>query len=236
MDVIQGLWWGPLTNLERLSAASYIANGHPYHLYTYQTLGGIPNPPDGVVLKDAEEIIPASVVSMYRYLANFADWFRVNLLYKRGGWWCDADSVCLRPFDFPGDTTLVRHIRPPDREGELCMFNAHMKFPAGAPALAWAIQEMKAVDQNNAHWEYALEILTRAALKFDLTWQPARLFIPLPWWEWSKQLEATPPEIPIETYAVHLWHTEWTMSRLNRDAHYAPTSLYETLKGRYHVG
>ena len=91
-DIIQSLWWGPMTNLERLSAASYIKNGHPYHLYTYATFGGIPNPPEGVVVKDAEDILPISEVAPFTYLANFADRRdRLGSAYSMGG--------CRRPID-----------------------------------------------------------------------------------------------------------------------------------------
>lgn len=240
MDTIQSLWWGPMTNLERLSAASYVKNGHPYHLYTYKTFGGIINPPDGVVVKDAEEILPISEVAPFAHLANFADLFRVKLLLDRGGWWCDADSICLKPFDFPDEHVLVRHIRWAGAEDQLIMFNAHFKLPAGSPVSQWMFEEMRKYLTQRAYqnldWEYALQILTRAALKFELSWLPAKLFIPLPWWEWGRQLEATPFEIPEECYAVHLWHTEWSQSRFDRNASYAPTCLFEQLKRRYLKG
>ena len=30
--------------------------------------------------------------------AGFANFFRYELLRKRGGWWVDLDTICLRPF------------------------------------------------------------------------------------------------------------------------------------------
>ena len=42
--VIQGLWIGSeLSMLERLSIASFLDNGHDYHLYTYGDVRGIPD-------------------------------------------------------------------------------------------------------------------------------------------------------------------------------------------------
>jgi len=233
VDTIQGLWWGPMTNLEKLSAASYIAMGHPYHLYTYHKLGGLPNPPAHVVIKDAEEIVPITDVGKFRYYANFADWFRLNLLYQRGGWWCDTDSVCLKPFDFPEEMVLFRHRRPPGQEQELVVFNAHMKFPAGSSVVKFAIDNANKKEWYNVEWEFSLKALAEAVKKFNLSCYPPDLVIPFPWWEWRKELDPIAPEISPKAYAVHMWHTEWTMSGLDRDASYPPTCLYERLKMYY---
>src|SRR5438132_12635269 len=86
--------------MEKLSISSFIRNGHDYHLYTYNEL---PYVPAGTVLKDANEILPASAIFQYRdrpSYAGFANSFRYKLLLERGGWWADTDTVCLRLFDF----------------------------------------------------------------------------------------------------------------------------------------
>ncbi len=36
----------------------------------------------------------------YDTYAGFSNFFRYKLLLDRGGWWVDADTICLRPFDF----------------------------------------------------------------------------------------------------------------------------------------
>ena len=96
--IIQSLWVGPrLSTMERLSIRSFLANGHEFHLYCYAPIAGIP---EGAIVKDAREIVPESDVEKFRNLANFSDSFRYNLLLKKGGWWSDTDSVCLRPLDF----------------------------------------------------------------------------------------------------------------------------------------
>src|SRR5205823_1893528 len=60
--IIQGLWIGPqLSIMEQLSIASFLRNGHDYHLYIYNEL---PNVPKGVVIRDASEILPASAWSV----------------------------------------------------------------------------------------------------------------------------------------------------------------------------
>ena len=41
--VIQGLWIGPeLSVMEQLSIASFLENGHEYHLYVYDAVKNVP--------------------------------------------------------------------------------------------------------------------------------------------------------------------------------------------------
>jgi hypothetical protein len=117
-DIIQSLWIGTeLTTLEKLSLASFLANGHEYHLYAYNNIENIP---DGVVIEDANSIIPQSEVFAYknaiyalfgRWLrwhysmkdvtySTFSNWFRWELLFRKGGYWVDMDVICLKPFTF----------------------------------------------------------------------------------------------------------------------------------------
>mgnify|MGYP007000248262 CR=1 len=52
---IQSLWIGDkLSNMEILSMKSFLHNNHNYHLYTY---GKIDNVPEGVIVKDGNDII-----------------------------------------------------------------------------------------------------------------------------------------------------------------------------------
>lgn len=104
---VQGLWiGGSLSLLEQLSLKSFMAHGHEYHLYIYE---GTKNIPDGVIIKDANEIIPKSEIYKSRYAAEeysylgFSDYFRVKLIYDRGGFWVDTDIICLKYFDFQDD-------------------------------------------------------------------------------------------------------------------------------------
>jgi hypothetical protein len=91
--VIQSLWVGDkLSLLEQLSIASFVRNGHEFHLYTYNNISDVP---DGTQLKDANEIILEKNVFTYcnGSYAGFADWFRWALLYKKGNYWVDTDVI-----------------------------------------------------------------------------------------------------------------------------------------------
>jgi len=102
--IIQSFWYGDsLSQVEQLCINSFIANGHEFHLYTYNlNLEGVPK---ACILKDANEIIDESKIFLDSrgIIASFSDYFRMKLLYKRGGWWVDTDIICLKPFDFLED-------------------------------------------------------------------------------------------------------------------------------------
>jgi len=112
--IIQGLWiGGRLSLLDQLSLKSFMANGHEYHLYVYNCVQDVPT---GVIVKDANNIIPESEIyrniqspSEYPYL-GFSDYFRVKLIYDKGGFWADTDIICLKQFDFQDDYVFSSEI------------------------------------------------------------------------------------------------------------------------------
>jgi hypothetical protein len=96
--IIQGFWHGcDLSRFEYNSILSYLQNGYEYHLYTYDIIGNIPN---GVIIKDANEIIPKTdIFYYYDSITPFSDLFRYKMLYDKGGIWTDCDIFCLHKFD-----------------------------------------------------------------------------------------------------------------------------------------
>lgn len=100
--VIQGLWVGEqVTNFHRLCIESFLRNGHCYVLYTYGPVGNLP---EGVVIKDANKIVPSTLIYQYDgSYAGFSDLFRNKLLFDNGGWYVDLDIYCLRPFDIDSE-------------------------------------------------------------------------------------------------------------------------------------
>ena len=109
--VVQGLWIGSnLELMEQLSIKSFLANGHHYHLYVYEP---VKNVPKGVMVQDANAVIPSREIFAYANgpgrgsVSAFSNIFRYQLLYEKGGWWADLDVVCLRPFDFKGVNVIL---------------------------------------------------------------------------------------------------------------------------------
>ncbi len=97
--IVQGLWVGEkITDLHRMCVESFIKNGHCFILYVYDDVANLP---DGVVIMNAAEILPESLVYKFNdSYAGFSDIFRSKLLYSRGGWYVDLDIFNLKRFDF----------------------------------------------------------------------------------------------------------------------------------------
>jgi len=99
--IVQSLWIGnDLPTLNYNCIKSWL-KFHEVHLYTYNKLE---NAPDGVKIKDANEILPESDIFYFNEndIAPFSDLFRYKLLCN-GGWWIDADFLMTKPLNFSQD-------------------------------------------------------------------------------------------------------------------------------------
>ena len=99
MVLVQSLWVGnDLSLLEIYSIRSFLKLGYKFHLYIYDPIKNIPK---GVVIKDANEIMPRKLIFTLKdaYLP-FSDIFRYKMLYEKGNYWVDVDLIALRKFDF----------------------------------------------------------------------------------------------------------------------------------------
>jgi len=99
MVVVQSLWVGDdLSRMEIASIKSFLKTGHTFHLYTYDTIKGIPK---GVKVKDGNEIMPKKeVFRLKETFLPFADIFRYKMLYDKGGYWVDLDMIAIKKLDF----------------------------------------------------------------------------------------------------------------------------------------
>lgn len=243
MSPVQMLWIGArLSNLERLSMASFVANGHPVHLYSY---GGVENVPAGVVAFDAREILPESSVFAYAdgfgrgSPAAFANRFRYKLLLERGGMYADADIVCLRPFEFAEAMEhAIASERIPQADGQVRLNACFLKAPAGSDAMRACSDECATRDPASLRWgETGPELVTRVfgergMRRFALA---PEVINPVDWWDAHRLALLPLPQGPASTHAVHFWNELWRQQRLDKDATYAPDCAFETLKRRYGV-
>lgn len=228
---VRSLWVGPqLSTMEQLSIASYLFHGHEFHLYVYGDVAGIPK---GTVVKDAQEIVPESEIGKFLSLANFSDWFRYHLLFKKGGWWVDLDTVCLWPFDFEEEHVFVEQ-HPDDRTVDhICA--GWIKAPVGSSVIRWCIEECRLVDWKTMEWSVlGPNLITKAVKRFHLPYQPWHLFNPLPK---IQSFINGAAQIPEACFSVHLgqsaWSGVWTGKETDKDASYLPESIYEQLKRKY---
>lgn len=248
-DVIQSMWvkdWpyrnqgseelrtkDSLDTMGRLTANSFMHQGHPFHLYTY---GDVDNIPKGVVKLDANEIVPFSDIKKFNYIAQFSDWFRYNLLLKRGNWWVDMDTVCLRPFVFSDDIVVSKLNHYTD-----IIPNSPLKIPANSIFIKWIIEEARKEDWSTMEWStIGPTLMSKAVKKFSLVPKEQSVFMPIPpgigLEGISKFVDPAGYSIDPATYAVHLHHSRWTIfDNQNVDTRYPETCLYEQWKRRFDV-
>lgn len=229
---VQTVWVGPLTTLERVALASYVAHKHEVHLYTYAPVDA----PPGVCVLDGREILPESEIFTYagESYAGFADMFRWKLLLERGGWWVDTDTICLRALNFPADYVFSSGCTWPD--GTNRPNNAAVKMPAGCPAAQYGWEECQKVDRANLRWgqigpALAVDAVNIFDLKaFVVDWHT---FCPVEGQDWHKLIDPAAAWDLTKSYAVHFWNELWRRAGQDKDAEYPAGCLYEALKECY---
>lgn len=263
--IISGLWIcpsnEPLSNIELLCIHSFIANGHDFHLYTY---GSIPNVPkyEDIKICDANEILPADrIFTCQNSLAAFSDWFRWELMQKKGGWYVDMDMVCLRPFSFPEKIIF-------GRENDRYYQSNVIKFP---PQHYVALELTKSCAHPNTimPWDPKrhryLKISRR--LKFwqkehqNLRWgesggpvgftravkyyamekyaKSQYVFSPIPWLSASSLINEDLHDMEVlpallkNSHAIHFYNNVWVREGWGKNGVFATHSPFEILKQRY---
>ncbi len=102
LPVIHALWIGDkLGAISRSCLYSFVMRGHTVHLHTY---GEIEDLPKGIVIHDANQIIPESSIFKHKKTGSYAlfsDLFRYELLKIVDGIYVDCDVYCLKPLRIP---------------------------------------------------------------------------------------------------------------------------------------
>ena len=230
-NVIQSLWvGGRLSNMERLCIASYLHYGEEFHLYTYEPVEGVP---EGTIIEDANEIAPRSDIAKFQNMANFSDWFRYNLLSKKGNWWVDLDTVLVKPFDFRGEHVFVNQYADAGHRDQIN--GDYIKAPVGSEVMKWLIDKCWRMDWKKIAWaDIGPNLVTEAVQRFNITPLSSHMsFNP-----WSRACVEGVTMVPDTAYAIHLvrnnWQGRWDTGRpIDLDGTYPPACLYEQLKGTY---
>lgn len=242
-DVVQSLWIGSskLSNVERLAIASFLQNGHEFHLYTYEPPENVPI---GTVIKDANEIIQHSkafivnpVAHVKACYSSFSDFFRCKLLLDRGGWWVDCDLVCLKPFDFIQDYVFSGGQGKPGADD--CIASHVFKTPKGSPIMQWCCEKQQLMNPQTMTWgQGGPPLLTEAVHRFGFNNDifSLKTFCPIHY-RYFPEAWLTPnaPPLPDDAYAIHFFTSQWGIKEVNKDVTYPDTCLYEQLKRRFNV-
>jgi hypothetical protein len=234
------LWIGDLTNLEKLAMASFVTHGHPVHLYTYSDLEGVPA---GVEVLDANTILPEGRIFRYgpaagisaSSIAPFSDVFRYELLHQKGGWWIDADVVCLRPFDFDAPYVF-------GYEDATTIAGGVLRLPAGSAIAATLYERAVALGSNTQYGSTGPKLLTDVveAAGLQAYALPPGAFYPVHYLFAEVLLKADSKTGMIEgylrgSYCVHFWNEVLRRRGLDKNATYPDRSIFEQLKARYGV-
>ncbi len=228
---VQSLWIGrDLSTMERLSIASFLTLGHPFHLYVYDEIGNVP---EGTTLLDANSLVPESEVFVYEKgvgkgsYAAFSDLFRCKLLLEKGEWWVDLDVVALRPFEFDRDYVL-------GYQGPREIGNAVIRVPSGCELMQRCFDEADR-HRSGIDWgEMGPDLLTRMVMELDLSWaaEPRIAFHPVDWRQGRRFVEPG-GTLSRRSYAIHLIHHIWLWGGQDPDAQFPADCIYEKLKRRY---
>ena len=245
-QVIQSLWiGGSLSKMEQLSALSFINQGHEYHLYTYGDVQGIP---DGVVVKDAREILDRSEIFTYRNgsYSAFSNLFRFTLLERKGGYWADTDLVCVRslkdfdhmPFVIITEPDLYYKVETPTS----CL----IKLPKGSEVAKEGIRIQRMhkvlIQKGRLTWSSGPATVKQLVEKYNLSsgllgwrtvcscsWADAKSIVD-PSGKYNTSVTTTLSNLPVDTYCIHLWNEVWRRKGLDKNKTYSSNSLYEELK------
>ncbi len=235
-DTIQSLWIGErLSAMEQLSIKSFLDHGHPYHLYIYGTVTGIPQ---GTTVLDASLVMDQlracrtpGVCGVGLSWAPFADLFRYKLLMMNGGWWVDTDFICMKPFDFDAPYVFTG-----DGDG----VNPALMKVAGPhdPFITWVYNMAESVFSKDVPWGVTGSFPAEGARKFNLMQYRLadQLFCPI-----NEQIltagvmgEDNHKRVA-EAYAVHCFNELWRISGADKNGVFPASSLYERMLRKHGV-
>jgi hypothetical protein len=228
--------------MQQLSIRSFLAHGHPYHLFAYDEVAGLPR---GAVLCDAATVLPRESIFTYQHgfgkgsYSAFSNIFRYQLIHDRGGWWVDTDVICLRPLTLPEEYVLVTELDDFEVANVFTLLTATSAFrlPRGAPVLEYCLTVCAAKDREALRWsEIGPYLFDEAIKRYGLTGHqlPYQAFSPVSTFDWRQLIE---PGFDFsrlnDSWAVHLWHQIWKSEAIDPETVAHPESPYAVFRNRY---
>lgn len=217
--------------MEKMALSSHNKVGHECHLWTYQDVKGVP---DGVIVEDARQILPENDVFAYKIgegkgsFSAFSNYFRYQLIYEYGGWWCDTDLVCLKPFDFEREYVFASERT---KKGHSQIASCAFLCPPSSETMRYCLDATSRKNKDTLQWgEVGPLLLSEAVIMTDKEQyaEPSETFCPINWFD-ATTFVTDHIEIP-DSYAVHLWNEIWRRRTVNKNAAYPKGCLYERLK------
>lgn len=217
-----------LPRLAQLSIESFLHFGYPVKVHTYHR--GITNLPRGAELCDARATIPLSEYRSYKvharrtrmhsspepelvarpHIAQFSDLFRVEIIYREGGWWADIDMICINPLPTPSkkDQGVIFCASPNKLNSIRCFHGADTSggqfsntifyAPAKHPLLAQIITYYRRERFEKSHFPHFIILMQDMfeiikANGYEKSIRHPHQFVPYPWWN-NRHVKAKVPE------------------------------------------
>lgn len=144
---VSALWiGGPLGHLEQLALSSFRDHNFAVNLYTYDASI---EAPEGVVIQNGEDILPAEMVfenaSRPGTFSAFSNIFRYRLLQLRQTTWIDTDVVALGG-DLPSSDYLFAW------ESKKHINGAVLSAPPNSPFLKRLLEQSLSVEPSSVQW------------------------------------------------------------------------------------
>ena len=97
-------------------------------------------------------------------IAGFSNYFRYKLLYDKGGYWVDTDTICLKKFDFPEEYVFMS-----TNDNGIRTNVGLIKAPAGSNILKYLFDVCMSKDPKKLRWgETGPNLFNEAVKKYDL--------------------------------------------------------------------
>jgi len=234
MGIFQTFWYGgALPEYVRVCLRSFILSGHSLEIYAYEDLA-VPN---GVILKDAKDIIPENEIFFYknadgsiRSVAAFSDLFRYELLLQKGNWWVDTDVFCLSSKLPPGEVYFGWQ-----DSDNIC--NAIMKFPEGSEVSRELVRRSRAKQGDDLAWgEIGPQLVTQVVKDMHIEWMAYPLFYayPIGYGDYSSIAQKLDRSLVQSKLAdvpfLHLWNEMFRLDPNRSLDNPEPGSLWEQLR------
>jgi len=221
------MWVGSkLSRMEHASISSFLKLGYKYHLYVYED---VQNVPQGADLLDGNNILPSDQMFLYSgdksrgggSISGFSNYFRYELLHKKGGFWVDTDVFCLR--ELPEEDYIFVE------ETDGLIASCIMKAPQGSEFANECKRLCSLKDPNYITWgETGPQLVTRVAEDLEMqSWVKASSdYFPIMWTDMERFFQKG--NIPT-SITVHFWNEMWRRKGLDKNATYDRQTIYERI-------
>lgn len=244
MEIANIFWYGELTKLEKACVKSFVNHGFHVKLWSYDDLQV-----EGAESCDANLIFPKEKLTSFTSTilngkelkkaraTSFSDMFRYYLINKFGGWWFDADCICLK------DAEHFEKLRAKELTvGYIERVNSNIAngvLYMDDKTSSLLIEDFEKFISTNTDrsWEvYGPTYITNfiSKYKLDANILPYYLFYAINWNEFdffiNPKLIEVGREMIKHSYITHVWNTEFELRGLDKNNPPAGSLLEELIK------